>query len=165
MNLSSCVRKLIAMDHAILIIRILEFECAGIALSTLITAKGSLTLFSHGGWGVNISVHVISSGRGLSLDAILGLIVGLPTMVLGEWGWESDQAPKVVVTVLVRYLFGGWVADVNGVVFKTAGVVAGLAIFFTHLEFVGLQYRPVSFQKLGFIFFSAGPGSAFIGSY
>jgi hypothetical protein len=150
------VRKLIAMEHAILIVRILELERAGIALSTLIFAEGRLTLFSHGGWGVNISVHVISSGRGLSLDVILGVIVGLPAMVLGEWVWESDQAPEVVVTVLIRYLFGFRVADVNGVVSLTAGVVAGLAIFFTHLEFVGLQYRPVVIPEIRIHIFLSG---------
>jgi hypothetical protein len=152
------VRKLIAMEHAILIIRILELLRAGITLSILITAERSLTLFSHGVWGVNISVHVISSGRGLSLDVILGVIVGLAAMDHGEWVWESDQGPKVVVTVLVSYLFGCRVADVNGVLFLTAGVFAGLAIFFIHLEFVGLQYRPGVIPEIRIhIFLSGAP--------
>lgn len=122
--------------------QILELERAEIALSIHTTAERSLTLFSHGDWGVNISVHVISIGHGLSPDANLGVIVGLPAMVLGEWGWESDQAPEVVVTIFVRYLFGCRIADFKRVLVLTAGVVAGLAIFFAHLEFVGFQYRP-----------------------
>jgi hypothetical protein len=155
-NLFSCVRKLNATEDPIFIIKILELQRAGIALSILITAEGRLYLFAHSGLGVNISVNVISSGRGLSLDAILGVIVGVPAIVLGELGWESDQAPEVVVTVLVRYLFGCRVADVNKVLVLTAGVVAGLAIFFTHLEFLGLQYRPVVIPDIRIHVFLSG---------